>query len=137
MTRPSRRPRTIGRVGRHAKEGQAPGPGKVRMAEFTLAGTPYQALNGGPHYVLSEAVSISVLTEDQAETDRLWEALLADGGSEDRCGWLKDRFRLSRQIVPGRMIELLNGKGATRIWPALMDMGTIDTAALEAAVQPN
>jgi len=84
-------------------EGQAMAePGTVLTVEFTLAGTPYQALNGGPHFPLTEAVSISVTTEDQAETDRLWAALIADGGAESQCGWLKDRFGLSRQIVPRR-----------------------------------
>ena len=125
----------IERVGRHSEEEGAPGPGKVLMVEFTLAGTPYQALNGGPHHVLSEAVSISVLTDDQAETDRLWGALTADGGAEGRCGWLKDRFGLSWQIVPRRLITLLSGQAAAGVWPALMDMRKIDIAALEAAAQ--
>ncbi|SIS63181.1 VOC family protein [Paracoccus saliphilus] len=107
--------------------------GKVLMVEFTLAGTPYQALNGGPHFTLSEAASISVLTEDQAETDRLWEALTKDGGAESQCGWLKDRFGLSWQIVPRRATQLLAGPDATKVFPALMEMRKIDLAALEAA----
>jgi predicted 3-demethylubiquinone-9 3-methyltransferase (glyoxalase superfamily) len=108
-------------------------PGSVLLVEFTLAGTPYQALNGGPHFTLDEAVSISVMTEDQAETDRLWEALTADGGAESQCGWLKDCFGLSWQIVPRRSVELLNGPQASKVWPALMQMQKIDIAALEAA----
>lgn len=107
--------------------------GKVLMVEFTLAGTPYQALNGGPHFTLSEAASISVLTEDQAETDRLWEALTKDGGAESQCGWLKDRFGLSWQIVPRRATQLLAGPEAAKVFPALMEMRKIDLAALEAA----
>ena len=108
-------------------------PGTVSLVEFTLAGTPYQAINGGPHFKLDEAVSISVATEDQAETDRLWEALIGGGGAESQCGWLKDRFGLSWQIVPRRSIELMYGPKAARVWPALMQMKKIDIAALEAA----
>lgn len=115
-------------------EGQDMAPaGQVLLVEFTLAGTPYQALNGGPHFTLSEAASISVLTEDQAETDRLWAALTAGGGSPSQCGWLKDRFGLSWQIVPRRAAELMQGTQAARVWPVLMTMQKIDVATLEAA----
>lgn len=107
--------------------------GKVLTVEFTLAGTPCQALNGGPHFTLSEAASISVTTDDQAETDRLWAALIADGGRESQCGWLKDRFGMSWQIVPRRASELMSGPQAGKVWPALMKMSKIDIAALEAA----
>ncbi len=125
----------IDQVG-YASEGQeTTEPGKVLSVDFTLAGAPFQALNGGPHFTLDEAVSISVLTEDQTETDRLWEALIADGGAESRCGWLKDRFGLFWQIVPKRSIELLNGPTAAQVWPALMQMQKIDVAALEAAAE--
>jgi predicted 3-demethylubiquinone-9 3-methyltransferase (glyoxalase superfamily) len=123
----------IDRVGRYPQGQDMAEPGSVLLVEFTLAGTPYQALNGGPHFTLDEAVSISVMTEDQAETDRLWEALTADGGAESQCGWLKDRFGLSWQIVPRRSVELLNGPQASKVWPALMQMQKIDIAALEAA----
>jgi predicted 3-demethylubiquinone-9 3-methyltransferase (glyoxalase superfamily) len=122
-------------VGRYPEGQDMSEPGKVLMVEFTLAGTPYQALNGGPHFTLDEAVSISVSTEDQAETDRLWASLTADGGAESRCGWLKDRFGLSWQIVPRRSTELLNGPQASKVWPALMQMTKIDIAALEAAAE--
>ena len=108
-------------------------PGTVLTVDFTLAGTPFQALNGGPHFTLDEAVSIAVAAEDQAETDRLWQALVADGGAEGGCGWLKDRFGLSWQIVPKRATELLSGPRAAKAWPALMQMKKIDIAALEAA----
>lgn len=107
--------------------------GKVLTVEFRLAGTPYQALNGGPHFTLNEAVSISVSTEDQSETDRLWEALIADGGTESQCGWLKDKFGLSWQIVPRRAIELLSGPDAGKVWTALMQMKRIEVDLLEAA----
>lgn len=108
-------------------------PGSVLVVDFTLSGTPYMALNGGPHFALDEAVSISVPTEDQAGTDRLWEALIADGGTESRCGWLKDRFGLSWQITPKRAVELLNGPMSAKVWPSLLQMRKIDIAALEAA----
>ncbi|MFN3546128.1 MAG: VOC family protein [Mesorhizobium sp.] len=123
----------IDQVGRYPDGQDRTAPGKVLMVEFTLAGTPYQALNGGPHFVLSEAVSISVSTVDQAETDRLWDALTADGGAESQCGWLKDRFGLSWQIVPKGSVELLTGPQAAKVWPVLMAMRKIDIAALEAA----
>jgi predicted 3-demethylubiquinone-9 3-methyltransferase (glyoxalase superfamily) len=123
----------VDQVGRYPDGQDMAAPGKVLMVEFTLAGTPYQALNGGPHFTLSEAVSVSVSTQDQAETDRLWAALTADGGAESQCGWLKDRFGLSWQIVPKRSVELLTGPHAAKVWPALMQMTKIDIAALEAA----
>ncbi len=123
----------IERIGRYP-EGQDMGePGSVLTVEFSLAGTPYTALNGGPHFTLDEAVSITVTTENQAETDRLWDALVADGGAESQCGWLKDRFGLSWQIVPKRAVELLNGPMAPKVWPALLQMRKIDLAVLEAA----
>ncbi|NND45774.1 MAG: VOC family protein [Xanthomonadales bacterium] len=120
----------------HYPEGQdMVEPGKVLMVEFTLAGTPYQGLNGGPHFTLNEAVSISVTTEDQQDTDHLWDTLTANGGAESQCGWLRDRFGLSWQIVPRRATELLNGPQAARVWPALMQMKKINIAVLEAAAQ--
>lgn len=123
----------IERIARYP-EGQAMGePGAVLTVEFSLSGTPYTALNGGPHFTLDEAVSITVTTENQAETDRLWNALIAGGGAESRCGWLKDRFGLSWQIVPKRAVDLLNGPTASKVWPALLQMRKIDLAVLEAA----
>ena len=112
-------------------------PGSVLVVDFTLAGTPYMALNGGPHFTLDEAVSIAVITKDQDETDRLWEALIEGGGAESRCGWLKDRFGLSWQITPTRAVELLNGPTAARVWPSLLQMRKIDIAALESAAGPD
>lgn len=110
--------------------------GKPLVVNFTLAGVPYQILNGGPHFKLSEAVSISVSTRDQAETDRLWDALIADGGAESQCGWLKDRFGLSWQIVPEAMIRFLNDPdraAADRAMQAMLTMRKLDIAALEKA----
>lgn len=110
-------------------------PGTVLSVDFTLAGTPYLAINGGTRVALDEAVSILVATEDQAETDRLWEALTADGGAESQCGWLKDRFGLSWQIVPERALELMRGPRAPAVWTVLQRMRRIDIAALEAAAK--
>jgi len=106
------------------------------VVEFSLAGVPYQGLNGGPQFPQSEAVSIVVHTDDQTETDRLWEALLANGGNENRCGWLKDRFGVSWQIVPRRFIQLLSDPdpvAAGRAMAAMMQMRKLDIAALETA----
>ena len=110
--------------------------GAPLMINFHLAGVPYQILNGGPTHALSPASSIAVTTEDQAETDRLWNALVADGGKESRCAWLVDRFGLSWQIVPKALPELLGGpdpEGAARATQAMMGMAKIDIAKLEAA----
>ena len=106
------------------------------MVNFVLAGTPYQILNGGPHYKLSQAASISVLTKDQTETDRLWEALTANGGEESMCGWLTDRWGVSWQIVPEPLIAMQTADdqvAAERARQAMYQMKKIDIAALEAA----
>ncbi len=106
------------------------------IVEFALAGTAFQALNGGPQFPHTEAASISVMTEDQEDTDRLWALLTADGGSESRCGWLKDRFGLSWQIVPEPAIRLLdtpNRAASERAMEAVLGMRKIDIGAVEAA----
>jgi predicted 3-demethylubiquinone-9 3-methyltransferase (glyoxalase superfamily) len=110
--------------------------GPALIIDFTLGGTAFQALNGGPQYTLNEAASISVLTEDQAETDRLWNALIADGGQESRCAWLKDRFGVSWQIVPKALPRCLadpDRAAAMRAMQAMLTMSKIDVAKLEAA----
>ena len=83
--------------------------GAVLTVEFTLAGQPFMGLNGGPQFPFTEAVSFSIDCEDQAEVDRLWDALTADGGKPVQCGWLKDRYGLSWQIVPKAMARMLAG----------------------------
>ena len=111
--------------------------GSVLTVQFVLAGREYLALNGGPNFRFTEAVSFMVMTEDQAETDRLWDALTADGGSENACGWLKDRWGLSWQITPRRLMELTtdpNPARAKAAMQAMMEMIKIDVAALERAV---
>lgn len=113
-------------------------PDDPMIVEFTLAGAPMMILTGGPHYKLTPAASISVLTEDQDETDRLWDALTANGGEPGRCGWVVDRFGVSWQIVPKRMPDLLTSDDpgvVGRVSEAMMQMGRIDIAALEAAAQ--
>jgi predicted 3-demethylubiquinone-9 3-methyltransferase (glyoxalase superfamily) len=109
----------------------------VLMVEFTLAGRSYLALNGGSAFKFDEAVSFMVMTEDQAETDRLWDALIADGGQESACGWLKDRWGLSWQITPRRLMELTTDANRERgraAMQAMMTMRKIDIAALDRAV---
>ena len=106
------------------------------IVEFTLAGAPMMILTGGEMFEHSPATSISVLTKDQAETDRLWSALLADGGKESMCGWLTDRFGVSWQIVPEVLPRLFNDPdttAASRARAAMMQMKKIDITALETA----
>lgn len=110
--------------------------GSVLVMEFTLSNVPYMILNGGPYYTLSPCVSISVLTEDQEETDRLWEALTSNGGHGSNCGWLVDRFGLSWQIIPKAMPRMLSSpdrEAAGRAHAAMGEMKKIDIAKMEAA----
>ena len=109
--------------------------GAALVVEFSLAGTPYMTMNGNPDMVSTHAFSISVLTEDQAETDRLWHRLLDGGGEAGRCGWLRDRFGVHWQIVPQALPRLVStgDAAAARVHAALMDMTRIDITALEAA----
>lgn len=108
------------------------------VVEFTLAGTPYMTLDGGPNYPHTPAASISVLTDDQEETDRLWAALIADGGVESKCGWLTDRFGVSWQIVPRAMPGFLasdDRAAAERAFQAMLSMSRLDLATLQAAFE--
>lgn len=109
--------------------------GMVLTVEFTLSGAKYMGLNGGSQFPFTEAVSFQIYCEDQSEVDRLWTAL-ADGGSEVACGWVRDRWGLSWQIVPTRMIELLNDRDterARRAQEAMMKMVKIDISEIERA----
>ncbi|MBV7379001.1 VOC family protein [Maritimibacter dapengensis] len=114
-----------------------PGPeGRALLVNFHLAGVPYQALNGGPTYELSPAASIAVMTEDQDETDRLWNALVADGGQESRCAWCIDRFGMSWQVVPKDLPRYVGGpdrEAAGRATQAMLKMNKIIIADLKAA----
>jgi predicted 3-demethylubiquinone-9 3-methyltransferase (glyoxalase superfamily) len=110
--------------------------GSVLMITFTLAGQSYLALNGGSFHKFNEAISLSVDCKDQAEVDRLWAALTADGGNTVQCGWLEDKYGLSWQIVPSRLPELLSDPDtakAKRVMESMMQMVKIDVAELEAA----
>ncbi len=102
----------------------------------TLLGQHYWGLNGGPHYKLSPATSITVTVDTQAEVDRLRSALLADVGLENRCGWLTDRFGLSWQIFPRALPRLLQADTSGRVMQAMVGMIKLDIAALEAAAPP-
>jgi predicted 3-demethylubiquinone-9 3-methyltransferase (glyoxalase superfamily) len=114
-----------------------PGPsGSVMTVGFQLDGQDYTALNGGPHFKLNEAFSLVVHCKNQEEIDYYWDKLTAGGGAPVQCGWLKDRFGLSWQIVPDRMIELLTGgdaERAKRVTQAMMKMIKLDLKALEQA----
>lgn len=104
--------------------------GKVVTVSFELEGQNFLALNGGPHFKFNEAVSFVVRCKDQAEIDHYWSKLTADGGKESQCGWLKDKFGLSWQIVPADMPALLSKPGAMQ---AMMGMKKLVIAELEAA----
>ncbi len=112
--------------------------GNVLTVEFTVMGTPCIGLNGGPQFKHSEAFSFMILTEDQAETDRLWNAIVSNGGEESSCGWCKDKWGLSWQITPRILMESVSHPDralAKRVFEAMMQMQKIDIAAIEAARQ--
>lgn len=111
-------------------------PGQVLLVEFTLFGQSYQALNGGPDFVPNEAVSLAVTCADQAEVDRYFDLLTADGGSPAPCGWVKDKFGFSWQLQPVALMEMhRSGDGAAiaRMMQAMMPMQKLDIARLQAA----
>ena len=109
--------------------------GDELTVEFTLLGQSFVGLNGGPNFKPNEAVSFVVLTDDQEETDRLWDAITKNGGEESMCGWCKDRWGFSWQITPRLLIELTTegGDRARRAFEAMMTMKKIDIAKIEAA----
>ncbi|SDK68459.1 VOC family protein [Streptomyces indicus] len=113
-------------------------PGTAMVVGFQLAGQQFTALNGGPQFTFTEAVSLYVECEDQAEVDELWEKLTADGGQESQCGWLKDRWGLSWQIIPKELPRLLSDpdpERAGRAMQAMLGMRKIDVAALRSAAE--
>ena len=110
--------------------------GAVLVVDFTLAGQPFRAINGGPQFTFTEAVSFVIDCEDQAEVDRLWDVLIAGGGSPGQCGWLKDRYGMSWQIVPRQLGEMLgdpDAEKARRATEAMLRMSKIDVATMRAA----
>jgi len=110
--------------------------GDVLTVEFTVAGIPCVGLNGGPTFKQSEAFSFQIATDDQAETDRLWNAIVDNGGAESACGWCRDRWGVSWQITPRALTEALADPDravAKRVFDAMMTMGKIDIAAIEEA----
>lgn len=112
--------------------------GDVLTVDFTVMGIPCLGLNGGPAFKHSEAFSFSVVTDDQAETDRYWNALVGNGGEESMCGWCKDKWGLSWQITPIVLVNAFNGSdpvAAQRAFKAMMTMKKIDVAAIEAALR--
>ncbi|ADO68160.1 VOC family protein [Stigmatella aurantiaca] len=126
----------VDRVVRSPADNPSTRAGDVLTVEFTLAGQPYIGLNGGPQFPFTEAVSFSIDCEDQAEVDRLWEVLVQGGGSHGPCGWLKDRYGLSWQIVPRALTKMLRDadrEAAGRAMQAMMKMGKIDIAGIERA----
>jgi predicted 3-demethylubiquinone-9 3-methyltransferase (glyoxalase superfamily) len=128
----------ITEVARYPSDSQPPAgpPGRVMTVSFELDGQAYTALNGGPHFTFTEAVSFMVHCADQAEVDRYWDALIADGGKPVQCGWLKDKYGLSWQVVPRALIRLQQEgtpEQVGRMFAAMMPMVKLDVAALEAA----
>jgi predicted 3-demethylubiquinone-9 3-methyltransferase (glyoxalase superfamily) len=113
-------------------------PGKVMTINFELDGLTLTALNGGPEYKFTEAISLEVDCASQAEVDELWDKLIADGGEPSQCGWLKDKFGLSWQIVPTTMMDLIQGPdpaGAQRAMAAMLKMSKLDLAVLRQAYE--
>jgi len=112
--------------------------GDVLTVEFTVCGVPCLGLNGGPTFRHSEAFSFQIATDDQAETDRYWNAIVGNGGQESQCGWCKDKWGVSWQITPRILAEAMDSADparAKRIFEAMMKMKKIDVAALEAAAE--
>ncbi|HEX8610115.1 MAG TPA: VOC family protein [Telluria sp.] len=112
--------------------------GDVLTVEFTVAGIPCIGLNGGPHFKHSEAFSFQIATDDQEETDRLWHAIVSNGGQESECGWCKDRWGLSWQISPRVLTSAVFGPdraAAKRAFDAMMTMKKIDIATIERALR--
>ena len=110
--------------------------GDVLTVEFTVAGIPCVGLNGGPAFKHSEAFSFQIATDDQAETDRLWNAIVGNGGQESQCGWCKDQWGISWQITPRALLDAVTDDdpaAAKRAFDAMMTMKKIDIAAIEAA----
>jgi predicted 3-demethylubiquinone-9 3-methyltransferase (glyoxalase superfamily) len=128
----------IDHVQRNTVDSPAGKAGTVLVVDFTLGGQRFMALNGGTRFEYTHAISFKIDCADQAEVDRLWDALSADGGSVEQCGWLRDRFGVSWQIVPSVLSELLGGPdraGAQRAMQAMLQMVKLDIAGLKKAYE--
>lgn len=126
----------VGRVMRAPADNPSGKAGDVLTVEFTVLGIPCLGLNGGPAFKHSEAFSFQVATDDQAETDRLWNAIVGNGGQESECGWCKDKWGLSWQITPRVLTDAMadpDRRAAARAFDAMMTMRKIDVATIEKA----
>jgi predicted 3-demethylubiquinone-9 3-methyltransferase (glyoxalase superfamily) len=126
---------SVGKVHKSPADNPSAKQGDPLTVDFTVMGIRCMGLNGGPHFKQSEAFSFVVITENQAETDRYWNAIVNNGGEESMCGWCKDKWGVSWQITPRILAEAMDGEPerAKRIFEAMMTMKRIDIAALEAA----
>ena len=128
----------VGRIVRAPGDYPAGKAGDVLTVEFTVMGIPCVGLNGGPEFTHDEAFSFQVATDDQAETDRLWHAIVDNGGQESECGWCKDRWGVSWQIAPRVLMQAITDPdraAARRAFEAMMTMRKIDVAAIERAAR--
>ena len=126
----------IDRLNRAAADYPSGRKGDVITVDFRLSGQPFTGINGGPDFTFDEAISFLIECADQAEVDRYWDALIEGGGEPGPCGWLKDRFGLSWQVIPRRLQELLDGDdraAAGRAMEAMLRMSKLEVAELEAA----
>jgi 2-polyprenyl-6-hydroxyphenyl methylase/3-demethylubiquinone-9 3-methyltransferase len=126
----------VGAVSRAPGDYPSGKEGDVLTVEFTVMGIPCVGLNGGPAFRHSEAFSFQVATDDQAETDRLWDAIVGNGGQASQCGWCKDKWGISWQVTPRALMAAISDPdraAARRAFAAMMQMGKIDIATVEAA----
>ena len=126
----------VGKVYRAPGDYPSGKQGDVLTVDFTVCGIPCMGINGGPTFKQSEAFSFQIATDDQAETDRLWNAIVGNGGQESACGWCKDKWGLSWQITPRALIDAISDPdtaAAKRAFDAMMTMEKIDIATIEAA----
>ena len=127
---------SVGKIHKSPADNPSAKEGQPLVVDFTVLGIEVMGLNGGPHFQQSEAFSFVVVTEDQDETDRYWDAIVGNGGQESQCGWCKDKWGVSWQITPRILAEAMASADparAKRIFEAMMKMKKIDIAALEAA----
>jgi 2-polyprenyl-6-hydroxyphenyl methylase/3-demethylubiquinone-9 3-methyltransferase len=128
---------SVGKVNKSPVDNPSAKEGEPLTVEFTVLGIPCLGLNGGPHFKQSEAFSFSIITEDQEETDRYWNAIVDNGGQESQCGWCKDKWGVSWQITPRVLMDATTSsdkEAAKRAFEAMMPMKKIDVATIERAV---